>query len=93
MTIMCSINNLLVQDSNLNNSTGHQFALCESCFWSATIFKSKAQKGTRALDVCPVCFDRNISLIPLTVNEIYELSLGLKGGLEMKFSKSNYTNS
>jgi hypothetical protein len=59
MTIMCSINNSLVQDSNLNNSTGHQFALCESCFWSATIFKSKAQKGTRALDVCPVCFDRN----------------------------------
>jgi hypothetical protein len=90
---MYQINNSLVQDLNLNTSTGHQFALCESCFWSATIFKSKTQKSIMALDVCPVCFNRNISLIPLTVDEIYELSLGSKGGLETKFSKSNLTNS
>jgi hypothetical protein len=92
MTIMYPINNSLIQDSNLKNSTGHQFALCESCFWSATIFKLKEQKRIIALDVCPVCLNRNISLIPLTVNEIYELSLGSKGGVEIKFSKSNYAN-
>ena len=69
---MCSINNSLVQDSNLNNSTGHQFALCESCFWSATIFKSK-QKNVHINNSCPVCSNSNISLNPLAKDEAYEL--------------------
>jgi hypothetical protein len=42
------------------------FALCKKCLWSATIFKSKAQKSVIiALDTCPTCFDKNIRLIPL----------------------------
>ena len=94
MTIMYQINNSLVQDLKLNNSTDRQFALCESCFWSATIFKSKVKKNTIiTLDVCPVCFNTNISLIPLTRDETYELNLRPKGGWEMKFSKSSYGNS
>jgi hypothetical protein len=62
------------------------FALCESCFWSATIFKSDIQE--HKTNTCPVCFnDTSISLIPLTKDEVYELSVRSKEGLEMKFSK------
>jgi hypothetical protein len=46
---MYQINNSLVQDLKLNNSNDRQFALCESCFWSATIFKSKVKKIPLAL--------------------------------------------
>jgi hypothetical protein len=41
------------------------FARCKKCLWSATIFKSKAQKSVIALSMCPTCFDENIRLIPL----------------------------
>ena len=71
-----------------NNYASHRnFALCESCFWSATIFKSD-KKQEHKTNTCPVCFnDSSVSLIPLTKDEAYELSTRSKGGLEMKFSK------
>jgi hypothetical protein len=91
---MYLINNSLVRDLNFNNSTDRQFALCESCFWTAAIFKSKVKRNTIiTLDVCLACFNRNISLIPLTRDETYELKLRPEGGWEMKFSKSSYGNS
>jgi hypothetical protein len=79
----------LIQSIEYNNNyTSHpHFALCESCFWSATIFKSD-KKQEQIINTCPVCFnDRSISLIPLAKEEVYELSIRPKGGLEIKFSK------
>ena len=78
----------LIQSLGYNNYTSHRhFALCESCFWSATIFKSD-KKQEQIINTCPVCFnDRSISLIPLEKEEVYELSIRPKGGLEIKFSK------
>jgi len=56
-------------------TTNRHFALCESCFWSATIFKSD-KKQEQIVYTCPICFDdNNISLIPLTKDEAYELSV------------------
>jgi hypothetical protein len=63
-----------------------QFALCEQCFWSATVFKTIQNTP---INFCPICSNNNISLIPLTIDETYELCVGSKGGLEIKFSKSN----
>jgi hypothetical protein len=59
---------------NNNYTTSHlHFALCESCFWSATIFKSD-KKQKQIIDTCPICFNKNnISLIPLTKDEAYYL--------------------
>jgi hypothetical protein len=65
-----------------------QFVLCESCFWSATIFNPK-QKNVQINNSCPVCSSSNISLIPLANDEAYELHVRSKGGLEMRFSKAN----
>ena len=81
-------NSRLIQSIEYNNYTSHRhFALCESCFWSATIFKSD-KKQEHKTNACPVCFnDNSVSLIPLTKDEAYELSTRSKGGLEMKFSK------
>ncbi|HET6800268.1 MAG TPA: hypothetical protein VFH25_06865 [Nitrososphaeraceae archaeon] len=78
----------LIQSVRYNNYTSHRhFALCESCFWSATIFKSD-KKQEHKTNACPVCFnDSSVSLIPLTKDEVFELSTRSKGGLEMKFSK------
>ena len=78
--------NPLIQNVGYNNNytTKRHFALCESCFWSATIFKSATQE--HKTNACPACFNKNsISLIPLTRDEVYELSVRSKGGLEMKF--------
>ena len=73
-------------NNNYITTDNRHFALCESCFWSATIFKSYIQE--HKTNTCPVCFnDDSISLIPLTRDEVYELSVRSKGGLELKFSK------
>ena len=83
----------LIQSLEYNNGKNNNyttdnrhFALCESCFWSATIFKSDLQD--HKTNTCPICFnDNSISLIPLTRDEVNELSVRSKGGLEIKFSK------
>jgi hypothetical protein len=67
--------------------TDRQFALCESCFWSATVFET--MQNTTIINFCPVCSNSNIALIPLTNNEAYKLCVGSKGGLEIKFMKTN----
>ena len=65
-----------------------QCLLCERCFWSATIISS-AQKNAIRSNCCPVCSNSNISVIPLTNDDAYELYVRSNGGLEMKFSRTN----
>jgi hypothetical protein len=65
-----------------------QFALCESCFWSATILRSR-ERNVHIINSCPICSSDSISLIPLTNDDVYELRFRSKGGLEIKFSRAN----
>jgi len=71
-----------------HNTFARQFALCESYFWSATILRS-GERNVYIINSCPVCSSNNISLIPLTNDEAYEVHVRSKGGLEIKFSKAN----
>ena len=57
------------------------FALCQSCFWTATLLTS-----TESYE-CPLCPSKNVELIPLNLNEKYEYQLELNKGLEIKFSR------
>lgn len=68
--------------------SARQFLLCETCFWTATIFKS-TQKDATIINSCPVCSSDNVATIPLTDGDVYELFVGPKGGLEIKFSRAN----
>ncbi len=58
------------------------FSLCESCFWSATVFGDRVSVGS-----CPLCSGNRISIIPLTHDEEYRLRLISSSNLEMSFSK------
>ena len=57
-----------------------QFAICESCFWSATIFQ-KADNNSNNNDslqqpqMCTLCKNKSISLIPLVKDEGYIVSI------------------
>lgn len=73
--------NPVMQNLLPSSSSGRHFALCESCFWSATILTMKERVA------CPVCPDSNVSLIPLAVDEQYRIKLGSSAGLELSFSK------
>jgi hypothetical protein len=65
---------------NKYDYNNRSFALCESCYWTATIF-------TRIESyICPVCRGENIELIPLNLDEKYEYQLEPDKGLEIKFS-------
>ncbi len=90
---MNSLSNSTVEDFTSTNKKSSnnscQFALCESCFWSATLLDSRQEINIVNLCECPACSNKNISLIPLAKDEIYKLSLTPKGGLDMTFSKSN----
>jgi hypothetical protein len=65
-----------------------QFALCEPCFWSATILRS-GERNVHITSSCPVCSSDNISVIPLTRDDVYELDVEPKSGLEIEFSRAN----
>ena len=59
------------------------FALCESCYWTATFF-TKIETYH-----CPVCQSKDVALIPLRSDEKYEYSLASDQGLQVKFSSLN----
>src|SRR5919202_422611 len=75
-----------------------QFAICESCFWCATIFHKAVVKqehqeytiGTsNNFQTCPACKNKNISLTTLAKDEMYRISMESKRGLNrvLKTSK------
>lgn len=64
-----------------DNPAARHFALCESCFWSASILRMEHDVA------CPTCTDSNVSLIPLAIDELYRIRLGSTAGLELSFSK------
>ena len=70
-------NNHMMKNLILDNSISSiHFALCGSCFWSATILKMAEDC------VCPRCADSNVSFIPLSINESSRLSMSAKSWLE-----------
>ena len=57
-------------ESWMYNDIDCQFAICETCFWSATVFKSAEQHDTNnnnsgkgIFRICPICAGSNISVI------------------------------
>ena len=62
------------------NHKNRFFALCEGCYWTATILKENKKCQ------CPVCLSDRVSLIPLSKDEKYEYSLEPRQGLQIKFS-------
>ena len=80
---MYSTNNLVVHTVILEKKYDYQnrlFALCESCYWTATFF-TKIESYE-----CPVCQSRDIALIPLNRDEKYDYKYELKRGLQINFS-------
>ena len=74
-----------------------QFALCESCFWCATIFqkidihRSNNYSLQQQQKICPLCKNKSISLVPLAKDEEYAIAIEGKRGIErvLKTSKMN----
>jgi len=56
------------------------FALCQSCYWTATVF-TKINNYE-----CPVCREGNIELIAINLDEKYEFNFESNKGVEIKFS-------
>jgi hypothetical protein len=56
------------------------FGLCESCYWTATILREIEHYQ------CPICHNKEISLMPISKDEKYEYSIEPKKGLQIKFS-------
>jgi hypothetical protein len=62
-------------NENNNNDKQYHFAVCKTCFWTATFLRIKrimnndiSNYDTKSIS-CPVCFDRrSISLIPLMMH-------------------------
>lgn len=60
---------------------GVSFALCESCYWTASILDS-----SRCFSSCLSCAQKRITLMPIASNETYMYNLSEKGNLELYFS-------
>lgn len=71
-----------------------KFALCDSCFWSATIFKTEEKNRNHIIYSCPLCSNSSISLIPLVIeDDICESSVGSKGGGDKILKSTQNQNS
>jgi hypothetical protein len=71
-----------------------QFAVCESCFWCATVFQrldTSSNNHSNSIEqqqkICPLCKNKSISLVPLAKDEVYTIAMEGKRGLEIEFSK------
>ena len=76
MSLECT---LLVNEYKANNNNNdsdenvhHYFAICRACFWTATLLRTKRIANNNKINnldsritSCPVCFDHQVSLIPL----------------------------
>jgi hypothetical protein len=63
-------NDDLTQTNLNNNNDEYSFALCNLCFWCATIFFKLEKRDNNDNNgilpyTCPLCFNSDISLIPL----------------------------
>lgn len=75
----------LLENKSSTENTSCYFALCESCYWSATILSSHPDID---IEHCPVCSgDGMLSLIPLNIDESYRIALSSRG-IEMEFARS-----
>jgi len=64
-------------------NTQRYFAICDFCYWSATIL---ASDRSGEIEDCPLCSER-LSLIPLNIDETYIIDFTSRG-IEMAFAKS-----
>jgi hypothetical protein len=65
-------NNNNNDSDNGRHGRQHYFAICRACFWTATLLRTKQIVNNNKINnldskitSCPVCFDHQISLIPL----------------------------
>jgi formate dehydrogenase maturation protein FdhE len=55
--------------SSVYDKIGCQFVVCETCLWSATVFRSverQRMNNNGKIQACPICSGENISLISIT---------------------------
>jgi hypothetical protein len=58
-----------LQDDTRAFSNRGYFAICEFCYWSATILRNRGKVA------CPLCIDSSVSLIPLAIDEQCRINL------------------
>jgi hypothetical protein len=69
-----------------------QFAICESCFWCATIFHkaikqeqeeyvTESSNNNPQQQICPTCKNKSISSTPLAKDERYTIAMEGRRGL------------
>jgi len=64
-------------------STHRYFAICDHCYWCASILSSFLAAD---FENCPAC-SKTLSLIPLSPDETYKLDFNSRG-IEMTFARS-----
>lgn len=74
--------NSVIQEEKYDYSNRH-FAICESCYWTATIFEMNSQNKHS----CPACPNKLLALIPLCKNEQYFYEIDSKRGLDIEFTR------
>jgi hypothetical protein len=65
-------NNNNNDSDNGRHGRHHYFAICRACFWTATLLRTRQIANNNKINnldskitSCPVCFDHQVSLIPL----------------------------
>ena len=70
------------------NQYHRNFAICESCFWCATIFHTSDERSNNSQQQqqrCPICENKSVSLTPLAKDEGYKIAMEPKRRLEIEF--------
>lgn len=63
-----------MQEIIQEKARGVFFALCKSCYWTASLIEVSEAGFT----TCPVCLEDSIECLPITRDEVYSLTITKK---------------
>jgi hypothetical protein len=70
-----------MQEETQNQGQGLLFALCQSCYWTASLLGYPKS----LFDKCPACSEEYLEFFPLANNESYRVQITADRGVEFHF--------
>ncbi len=72
-------NNTAIEQLQVGRSSRVHFAICGSCFWCASVFRSDM------LGTCPSCRNKALDTMPISKDEKYVFDYDEKRGVVLDF--------
>ena len=67
--------------SEIKGAENRDLVICNNCLWSVSLLK-----GSKAVNLCPVCNGKSLEVMPVEDYEEYRLEVTQKRGMSLEFN-------